>query len=106
MHQIGYIFYLKYHEMVEIGPKILFFGSFEKFFYALLRPIFYALRVYQMKDLITINISGKFHRYSACGCKSKHFKSFSFRFSTHEMAPFGYFLGPYSATYSSALLKF
>ena len=32
MHQIGYGFYLKYYEMVEIGPKNLFFCSFEELF--------------------------------------------------------------------------
>ena len=41
-------------------------------------PTRYELRpkILPMKDLIKIYICGKFHHYSICGCKVKHFQSF------------------------------
>ena len=48
----------------------------------------------------------KFHLYSICGCQVIKFEMFSWRWSIHEMAHFGGFLGPNSPKYGLILLKF
>ena len=62
--------------MVKIGLKT-FLAHFVSFLvYALLHPMIYAPRFFQMKDLIKICICGKFHQYSISGCEVKNFQSF------------------------------
>ena len=98
--------------MVEIGPKVWFFWLILRVFclYPLilceLRP-----RFCQMKNLIQIYTCDKFLPNSICGCEVKNFLSFSYWFSTLEIAPFfrkrgGAVSSPYSHKYFSILLKF
>ena len=41
-----------------------------------------------------IHNRGKFHQYSICGFQVENFQSFSYQFSIHEMALFGFFWKP------------
>ena len=92
---------------LKLGKKTDLFGSFlEVFVYSLWHPMNYAPRFWQMKNLIKIRISDKFHQYSICGCEVKNFQSFLYWFSVHKMIPFGMFLGSYSPKYCLILLKF
>ena len=60
----------------------------------------------QMRGLMEVHNHGKFHLYSISGCEVKKFEMFSWRWSIHEMAHFGGFLGPNSPKYGSISLKF
>ena len=59
-----------------------------------------------MRGLLEVHNRGKFHLYSICGCEVKKFEMFSWRWSIHEMAHFGGFLGRNSPKCGSILLKF
>ena len=53
----------------------------------------------QVKDLIKIHNSVKFHQYSICGRRDKNLQRFPYRLSIHEMAISKKLLGPYSPKY-------
>ena len=55
----------------------------------------FRLQELSVYTLMKIHNRGKFHQYSICDCKVNNFQSFMYRFSIHEIALFGKFLGPY-----------
>ena len=59
----------------------------------------------QIKGIIKTYNLGKFHEYSFCGCQVIDFQSFSYRFSIHEMALLGGFLGPNFPKYCPILMQ-
>ena len=78
--------------MVEIGAKKLNFCLILRFFaHALVHTVRFTPRFYQMKDVIKIYSTGKFHQNRICGCEIKNFQSFLYWFSIHEWN--GSFLG-------------
>ena len=93
--------------MVEIGAKKLNFCLILSFFvHALVHPVRFTPRFYQMKDVIMIYSTGKFHKNRICGCEIKNFQSLLYWFSIHEWnGSFLGFLGPYSPKYCLILLK-
>ena len=99
-------FYSVLKKRSKLGQKTNFWAHFERFFhYTLLRPLSYAPIFCQIKGLMMIHNRGKFHQYSISGSQAINFQMFLWRCSIHEMAPFGGFLGLFSPTYSSILLK-
>ena len=89
-----------------MGQKAFWLILWWFFSYGLLHPMSYTLRFYQRKDLSKIYICGKFHQDSVGGCEVKHFQSFMYWLSIHEMVAFGVFLGSYLSKYWSIFLKF
>ena len=55
---------------------------------------------------MVIHNSGKFHQDRICGSKVINFQMFSWRCTSHEMALFWGFLGPFNPKYDSNVLKF
>lgn len=48
---------------------------------------------------------GKIHEYGIWGCQVTNFQNFSYRFSIHEMALLGGFLGPNFPKYCPILMQ-
>lgn len=96
-----FLFYSK--QMIKIGPKTDFSGSFWQVFHlCLLIPQF----SHKMEGPMKIYNPGEFCLYSVCGSQVVNFQMFSWWCSINETAPFWGFLGPFSPKYDSMLLEF
>ena len=79
-------------KLQKLSQKTDFLVYSKRFFiYTLLCLLSYAIFFCQLKDLMKVHNSGKFHKYSIYGCKVKNFHMF---------------LGPYSFISGPILLKF
>ena len=91
-HHICYGFWFSPKNSRKLIQKSDFVAHFQRIFvYVLLRPAIYVPIFCQMKGLLKIHNLGKFHYYSYCGCEVINFQNFSYWFSIHEMALFGFF---------------
>ena len=101
MHQICYGFYRSIKKWSKLGQKTCFLAHFEgSFVYALLRPMSYAPRFCQMKDLIKIYICSNFHQKSICSreVKVKILQSNEFQLKWNGLKVYSF--GPFWALFT------
>ena len=106
-HHIWYDFWYSSKNSKKLSQNPNFLAFLQWFIdHACLPPTDRASIFFQMKGLIVIHSPGKFHEDSICGFKVIKFQMFLWRCSSHEMGPFGGFLGPFFPKYGCNLLKF
>ena len=95
-----------FRELVGIGPKNRFFGSFIEVFHERpltpfdLRPNFYAKWKVSWRYIIVVSFICITFVVPKLKCSNV-----SWRWSIHQIAPFGKFVGPFSSRYSSILVN-
>ena len=88
------------------AQKLIFWLILRDFCSCCLMPYDLCSKFLANEDLIKIHNHDQFHQYSICGCQVIIFQSFSYWFSIHKVALFGFFMGPYSPKCGLIMLQF
>ena len=106
LHHIYYDFWDSAENLKKLPQKPHFVVGFQRFLdHALFRRVGDAPIFGQMKGLMEIHNSGKFHWYSICGCQVIYFQSLSYQQKVGFLAAFWVGFGRLQAQIKSSLYK-